>query len=99
MSIAHISLPVGSHFVAMRDFYVAILKPLGYEVLLGNAEGQEFVGLGRKAHGANFFLGLGANTKTLPKYDGKLESRIAPFHLAFDATGPEQVNEWHEAAL
>lgn len=99
MSISHISLPVGSHYVAMRDFYAAILKPLGYEILLGNGEGQSFCGLGTKATGPNFWLGLGANSKALPKYDGKMENRIAPIHIAFNATSQAQVDEWHATAL
>ena len=86
MTFSHISLPVGSHYIAMRNFYTAALKPLGYEIKLGNGEGQEF-------------CGLGTNNKTLPKYDGKLESRIAPIHLAFDATSPKKVDEWYEIAM
>ncbi|KGO69338.1 hypothetical protein PITC_095200 [Penicillium italicum] len=99
MTFSHISLPVGNHYVAMRDFYIAVLKPLGYEVKLGNGEGQEFCGLGTKLSGPVFWLGLGANNKTLPKYNGRLDTRIAPIHLAFNAMSPEEVDEWYEAAI
>ncbi|OBT43642.1 hypothetical protein VE00_05220 [Pseudogymnoascus sp. WSF 3629] len=105
MAFSHISLPVGSHYIAMRNFYTAILKPLSYEIKLGNGEGQEFCGLGTNASGPIFYppsklpLGLGANNKTLPKYDSNLENRIAPIHLAFDATSPKEVDEWYETAI
>jgi hypothetical protein len=39
----------------MRNFYTAILKPLGYEIKLGNGEGQEFCGLGTNASGPIFY--------------------------------------------
>lgn len=99
MSFSHISLPVGKHYLAMRDFYVATLKPFGYEIKLGNGEGQEFCGLGTNGSGPIFWLGLGPNSMTLPKYDGKLENRIAPIHLAFEAISPQAVNEWYETAM
>ncbi|KFY63793.1 hypothetical protein V496_03677 [Pseudogymnoascus sp. VKM F-4515 (FW-2607)] len=99
MTFSHISLPVGCHYVAMRNFYTAILKPLGYEIKLGNGEDQEFCGLGTNASGPIFWLGLGVNNKTLPKYDGNLENRIAPIHLAFDAASPKEVDEWYETAI
>lgn len=83
----------------MRDFYIAALKPLGYEVKIGDGEGQEFCGLGTTTSGPIFWLGLGPNRMTLPKYDGKLENRIAPIHLAFDATSPQAVDEWYETAM
>lgn len=99
MSFAHIGLPVGAHYTAMRDFYSAILKPLGYEIMLGNGEGQEFCGMGTKALGPIFWLGLGKNNKALPAYDGKMESRVAPIHLAFNATSSKQVDEWYATAM
>ncbi|OBT87285.1 hypothetical protein VE02_02950 [Pseudogymnoascus sp. 03VT05] len=99
MAFSHMRLPVGSHYIAMRNFYTAILKPLGYQIKLGNCEGQEFCGLGIDASGPTFWLGLGANSRTLTKYDGSLESRIAPIHLAFDATSPKEVDEWYETAI
>lgn len=83
----------------MRNFYTAILKPLGYEIKLGNGEGQEFCGLGTNASGPIFWLGLGANNKTLSKYDGNLENRIAPIHVAFNATSLKEVDEWYEIAM
>lgn len=99
MAFSHISLPVGSHYIAIRNFYTATLKRLGYEIKLSNGEGQEFCGLGTNASDPIFWLGLGANNKTQPKYDGNLENRIAPIHLAFDATSPKEVDEWYETAM
>ncbi|KEY70805.1 hypothetical protein S7711_10053 [Stachybotrys chartarum IBT 7711] len=99
MSFSHVSLPVGNHYIAMRNFYTAALKPLRYEILIGDGEGQQFVGLGTKSTGPHFWLGLGANNKSLPKYDGILKNRLAPFHVAFNATSVEQVDEWYKAAM
>ncbi|KAL2827365.1 Glyoxalase/Bleomycin resistance protein/Dihydroxybiphenyl dioxygenase [Aspergillus cavernicola] len=99
MSIAHISLPVGKHFIAMRDFYAAVLKPLGYEMIFGGGNTDAMCGMGTKATGPNFFLGLGQNSGTLTRYDGKMENRVAPIHLAFNATSTEQVDEWYANAM
>lgn len=101
MAFSHIGLPVGSHHIAMRNFYTAILEPLGYGIKLGNGEGHEFCGLGTNASGPIFWLGLCAASanKTVPKYDGNLENRIAPIHLAFDSTSPKEVDEWCETAM
>lgn len=99
MSFSHVSLPVGNHYHAMRNFYKSCLKSLGYEILAGDGEGQQFVGLGTRSTGPHFWLGLGANNRSLPKYDGLLENRIAPIHVAFNATSTQQVDEWYKAAM
>lgn len=99
MSFSHISLPVGNHYIIMRNFYKSALKPLGYEILAGGEEEQQFVGFGTELTGPHFWLGLGTNSKSLSRYDGKLENQIAPFHIAFNVTSIEQVDEWYEAAM
>lgn len=99
MSFSHVSLPVGKHYIAMRNFYASALKPLGYEILAGDGHGHQFVGLGITSTGPNFWLGLGPNNKSLSKYDGALENRVAPFHVAFNATSPDQVDKWYQAAM
>jgi hypothetical protein len=99
MSFSHFSLPVGGHYTAMRDFYAMALKPLGYEIKIGDRDGEEFVGLGTESTGPHFWLGLGASNKSLPKYDGVLANRVAPIHVAFNATSKEQVDEWYQCAM
>jgi hypothetical protein len=51
---------------------------------LGDGDGQEFCSLGTNTSRPIFWLGVGPNRMTLPEYDGKLENRIAPIHLAFE---------------
>lgn len=99
MSLAHISIPVGAHYTIMRDFYASVLKPLGYNIMIGNGAGQEMCGMGSKETGPVFWLGLGQNSKNLPLYDGKMENRVAPVHLAFNASSTAQVNEWYASAM
>ncbi|KAF5021523.1 hypothetical protein F66182_6433 [Fusarium sp. NRRL 66182] len=101
MGIGHIALPVGDYYVEMRDFYKAILAPLGYELKF-EAQGNNsstFCGFGPKdGHGLDFWLG-GGGEGSLSKYDGKLENRTAPVHIAWDGKSREHVDEWHEVAI
>ncbi|KAF7560106.1 hypothetical protein G7046_g4046 [Stylonectria norvegica] len=98
MPISHIGLPVGEHYTEMRDFYKAILKPLGYTLKVeGDAtQGEAYCGFGIKGAGPDFWLG---SKGALPKYDGNLEGRTAPVHIAFDGNNPKHVDEWYEVAI
>lgn len=95
MPLSHYGIPVGSHYVEMRDFYKAILRPLGYEM---NMEGGEYCGFGTEESGMDFWLG-GGTKDGLQKFSGKLEDRIAPVHVAFAGKSKEAVDEWYENAM
>ncbi|KAL6415482.1 hypothetical protein AUP68_02041 [Ilyonectria robusta] len=98
MPFSHISLPVGDHFAEMRDFYKAILKPLGYELVVEAHEPHSYCGFGTKGSNIDFWLGGGC-TDGLQKYNGDLKGRVAPVHVAFPGKNPEHVAEWYEAAI
>ncbi|KAM5380903.1 hypothetical protein ACJZ2D_003212 [Fusarium nematophilum] len=98
MGISHIGLPVGEHYVEMRDFYKAILQPLGYEIMMEGDFTHPFCGFGVKGSGPEFWLGGGAKGG-LQKYDGKLDERSGPIHVAFDGKSREHVDEWYEVAI
>ncbi|KAK7425176.1 hypothetical protein QQX98_000091 [Neonectria punicea] len=98
MPFSHLGLPVGDHFAEMRDFYKAILKPLGYELMVEAHEPHSYCGFGIKGAGPDFWLG-GGKEDGLQKYDGNLESRVAPIHVAFSGKNREHVDEWYEAAI
>ncbi|KAF5657116.1 glyoxalase bleomycin resistance dioxygenase [Fusarium circinatum] len=82
MPFSHVALSVGEHYVEMRDFYKAVLAPLGYEF---------------KFEGTDFWLGGGG--PALKKYDGNLENRTAPVHVAFDGENQKHVDEWYDVAI
>lgn len=96
MPFSHVSLPVGDHYVAMRDFYKDILKPLGYE--LSKEYGTIACGFGPPTGGPDFWLGGGAKGGLQP-YGGTLETRIAPVHVAFAAKNREEVDQWYDVAV
>ncbi|KAJ4327170.1 hypothetical protein N0V84_002432 [Fusarium piperis] len=98
MGIGHLGLPVGDHYVEMRDFYKAILAPLGYIMKMEADYGHPFCGFGVEGAGTDFWLGGGCKGG-LQKYDGKLEGRVAPIHVAFNGKSREHVDEWYEAAI
>ncbi|KAF4465614.1 glyoxalase bleomycin resistance dioxygenase [Fusarium albosuccineum] len=98
MGISHIGLPVGDHYVEMRDFYKAILAPLGYELVVEGDERHPYCGFGVKGAGPDFWLGGGAKGG-LQKYSGKLEERPSPIHVAFDGKDRAHVDEWYEVAI
>ena len=99
MTIAHIALPVGTHYLAMRDFYVAILKPLNYE-LMEDHEEYPYGGFMIKGSRPDFWLVGGRKDENgLQPYDGKLEERVAPVHVAFEAKNRELVDQWYQNAM
>ncbi|RTE75056.1 hypothetical protein BHE90_010483 [Fusarium euwallaceae] len=98
MGIGHLGLPVGDHYVEMRDFYKAILAPLGYTIKMEDDHGHPFCGFGVEGAGMDFWLGGGCKGG-LQKYDGKLEGRVAPIHVAFNGKSREHVDECKAGAV
>lgn len=98
MPFSHIGIPVGDHYTEMRDFYKAILEPLGYMLMVEGEQTGQYCGFGTKETGPDFWLGGGC-AGGLKKYDGKLENRPAPIHVAFPGKNREHVDEWYEVAM
>jgi len=96
MSLGHVSLPTGpSNFQDMRDFYVAILKPLGYEVYMEKV--PHFCGLSG-SYGPDFWLHCGGQDS--PKITAAdAESRAGKTHVAFAVSSPKKVDEWYRNAV
>ena len=78
----HITLRVRDH-AKSKAFYLAALKPLGYEQVM---EFEDFVGLGVKGK-PDFWIA--------PAEDRK----YSQLHIAFRAPNRKAVHEFHEAAL
>ncbi|RGP64828.1 glyoxalase bleomycin resistance dioxygenase [Fusarium sporotrichioides] len=99
MGLSHFALPCGEHYVEMRDFYKAVLAPLGYEFKFEaqGPSGAYYCAFGEKNKGPDFWLGGGGGS--LKKYDGNMENRTCPVHFAFDAENQKHVDEWHENAM
>lgn len=87
--IDHISLNVGD-VKTSRDFYLATLKPLGYEEIYSMEDVANF-GVG--ITGCSF----GENKETRVWLSG--EGEHTKIHLAFQAKSEKMVQEFHEAAL
>jgi catechol 2,3-dioxygenase-like lactoylglutathione lyase family enzyme len=81
----HLSIAV-SNLDRSSAFYDAVLKPLGYIQVFAD---DEAVGYGYE--GGDDKLCLKRVTQVIVPGDG--------FHLAFTATAPNQVHEFHTAAL
>lgn len=79
----HMTLRVRD-YAKSKAFYVAALKPLGYEPLM---EFEGFCGLGIKAKGPDFWIA--------PAEDRK----YSQLHIAFRAPNRKAVHEFHQAAL
>ncbi|KAF5553751.1 glyoxalase bleomycin resistance dioxygenase [Fusarium pseudocircinatum] len=99
MPFSHVALPVGEHYAEMRDFYKAVLAPLGYELKFEGtgAKGAQYCSFGVKNGAPDFWLGGGG--PALKKYDGNLENRTAPVHVAFDGENQKHVDEWYDVAI
>ena len=96
MSLGHVSLPTGpSNFKAMRDFYVAILKPLGYSIYLERE--SHFLGLQARA-GPDFWLHCGG-VDFPPFSAADADKHTGKTHVAFDVGGTKKVDEWYQNAL
>jgi catechol 2,3-dioxygenase-like lactoylglutathione lyase family enzyme len=96
MPIAHVSLPTGpSKYEEMRDFYTAILAPLGYKKFM-EIEGKTY-GMGPKNGSPDFWIHSGP--KEMDAFDGDLVNRGARTHVCFLVNSTREVHEWHAAAV
>jgi catechol 2,3-dioxygenase-like lactoylglutathione lyase family enzyme len=87
MPIAHISLAV-TDLKASKAFYLALLKPLGYELY---KEFDMVIGLGPKQGAPDLWL------HKCP--DEKPGATVHKTHVAFQASSQQKVHAFYEAAL
>ncbi len=101
MPINHVSLATGpSSFKALRDFYVAALKPLGFSIYKESS--NCFLGLQAPRAGPDFWLHCGG--EDFPLLDPSLPAEEnlkgrGRTHVAFDAGSNAKVDEWYKAAV
>ena len=94
--VSHVSLATGeNNYKDMCEFYVNILKPVGYKVFM-EKEGV-FLGMSPKGGPPDFWLHPAS--KALEKFNGKVEERGPKTHIAFYANSRKQVDEWHQNAM
>jgi hypothetical protein len=87
MPIGHISIPTGSsNFLEMRDFYLAILKPLGYVIY--KEDPPNWCGMGPPNCGPDMWL-----------HGGAKDSVPGNLHIAFQANSRRVVDEWYKNAM
>jgi hypothetical protein len=79
----------------MRDFYVSILKPLGYTIFMEKED--QVIGMAPKYSAPDFWLHCGGTE--LSKFDGSLETRGGKTHVAFQVGSKSKVDEWHKLAV
>ena len=96
----HVSLPTGrNHFKQMRDFYVNLLTPFGYFVMVEVPGG--FCGL-QGNRSPDFWLHRGQEEFTpidrAASADDIVEGR-GRTHVAFRLTSPKKVDEWYATAM
>ncbi|KAK4171435.1 Glyoxalase/Bleomycin resistance protein/Dihydroxybiphenyl dioxygenase [Triangularia setosa] len=101
MPINHVSLPTGPrNFVLMRDFYLAVLQPLGFKIYK-QLDGH-FIGMQPKHAGPDFWLHCGGQDfdPVDPELSAKenLKTR-GRSHVAFDVGSRTEVDEFYAAAL
>ncbi len=96
MSLHHVSLATGqAHFKEMRDFYLAALQPLGYKMYL---EKEGIVCGLRGSSGPDLWLHCGG--QDFPRItEATKDKRGGKPHVAFAASGPQQVNDWYKNAM
>lgn len=95
MSLEHISLATGpSNFQEVRDFYLAILQPLGYKVYFENV--PKITGLVGPSRVPDFWLHPGPDD--IAKVT-TAEKRGSKTHVAFRASSRKVVDEWYRNAL
>lgn len=87
MPLAHISLPVSS-LEDSTAFYLALLKPLGYDVFM---KLEQTVGLTIKYAGPDFWL------HKCP--EEKEKGGVSKTHVAFAAPNKKAVHDFHAAGL
>jgi len=94
MSLGHVSLPTGpANYKEMRDFYVAILEPLGYKIYL--EKDSHFLGLGAMA-GPDFWLHCGG--EDFPRITAS-EKPKGKTHVAFAVGSKKKVDDWYRNAV
>ena len=101
MPLGHVSLPTGpSNFKEMRDFYVTVLKPIGYGVYM--EKDGNFCGMGPKRGSPDFWLHCGgedfAKVDATASPDDNLKHR-GRTHVAFNVSSRRQVDEWYRTAV
>jgi hypothetical protein len=95
MALHHVSLATGpAHYKEMRDFYLTILKPLGYQSFM--EDDLKFLGMAPKYGAPDFWLHCSGETK---KFDGDLDNRAPATHVAFTAKSRAQVRQWYDVAM
>jgi catechol 2,3-dioxygenase-like lactoylglutathione lyase family enzyme len=83
--IDHVKLPVRD-LAASKRFYLQALAPLGFKLVY---EGESSLGFGR-----------GDGGEDDEPFAVEVEPRVEPgTHIAFTASGPEEVQAFHAAAL
>lgn len=104
MPIHHVGLSCnGSTFKAMRDFYVAILAPLGYTIFMEKE--NVFVAMQHPASGPDLWIHTGGDPNLAvvkPEDYSTKERRDAQdvrTHLAFSADSQRLVDEWYDVAM
>lgn len=100
MPLGHVSLPTGpSNYKAMRDFYAAVLAPLGYKIYM-EKEGH-FCGFHTHV-GPDFWLHCGGEdfppVHPALSADENLKTR-GRTHVAFSVSSRRQVDEWYRNAV
>jgi hypothetical protein len=99
MAINHVSLPISTvHYKVTRDFYLAILKPLGYTIFMEDPTAANFCGFHSKRGGPDFWL-HGGGTENITLFDGDVVNRSDRPHIAFEASSKALVDEWYQNAL
>ncbi|KAF5385246.1 hypothetical protein D9615_001130 [Tricholomella constricta] len=88
MTISHVGITV-SDVQEMTAFYLAVLKPLGYDKRMEPA--KDVIGLGPKFCGPPFWIA--------PGLDASKEAKGEKLHVAFHASNRQQVRDFHAAAL
>lgn len=106
MPLDHVSLPTTpAHHARMRDFYAAVLAPLGYRVF--KEQDGRFCGMHAPAAcaGPDFWLHCGGSDALLAPADPSLsadENRKvlgARTHVAFRAGSRRAVDDWFRTAV
>lgn len=79
----------------MRDFYVSILAPLGYNVFI--EEEGAYLGMAPKNGAPDFWLHCGGTE--FDKFDGNVEKRDGKAHVAFQVSSTKDVHNWYKNAV
>ncbi len=98
MTLNHVGLPLGpADFNKMRDFYLAILRPLGYKVF--KEQDAVYCGLQSPTGSPDIWLHCGGQDVSLDPSATTEEKHRGKVHVAFSATSRKQVDEWYRNAV